>query len=354
MGYRTIVAGTDGSETAARAVDKAARLAKVTGARLVLVSAVPAEAPSTDAAEKLLRQAQEAVARRGVKAEVLFPEGRPGDVLPQVASDTSADLIVVGSVGMGKVRRFALGGVAEQAAHTAPCDVLIVRTTRPDEGPVRKLVYKGLVVGTDGSSTASEAVRKAFDLGMVLETKVTVVYVAGDPLVGAIVLEKAKAAKPDWVPVDTRLLKQAEPAAAIAALAESGVADLIVVGNKGVVGPHRWALSSVPVELAHKADRDVLIAKTTDRTLEDISPGHGGLVTLEGKKIAVFIEDDGARYFLSPRCQHMGCTVDWNDGDKSWDCPCHGSRYRFDGKVFHGPAKKDLDAADIDPQRYSG
>ncbi len=131
------------------------------------------------------------------------------------------------------------------------------------------------------------------------------------------------------------------------------MADLIVVGNKGVVGPRRWALSSVPVELAHKAGRDVLIAKTTDRTLEEISPGHGGLVTLEGKKVAVFVEDGGARIFLSPRCQHMGCTVDWNDGDKSWDCPCHGSRYRYDGKVFHGPAKNDLDAADIDPQRYS-
>ena len=354
MGYRTIVAGTDGSETASRAVDKAARLAKITGARLVLVSAVPAEDPSTEAAEQLLREAQQTAQRRGVDAEIQYPEGRPGEVLSQVAASESADLIVVGSVGMGKVRRFSLGGVAEQAAHTAPCDVLIVRTERPDEGPIRKLVYKGLVVGTDGTATASEAVRKAFDLGMVLETKITVVYVAGDPLIGAIILEKAKAAKPDWVPVETLLLKEGEPAQAIAGLAESGVADLIVVGNKGVVGPRRWALSSVPVELAHKAARDVLIAKTTDRTLEDISPGHGGLVTLEGKKTAVYVEENGTRHFLSPRCQHMGCTVDWNDGDQSWDCPCHGSRYRYDGKVFHGPAKKDLDAADIDPQRYSG
>ncbi len=67
MGYRTIVAGTDGSETAGRAVDKAARLAKITGARLILVSAVPAEAPSTEEAEELLRQAQQSVRKRGVK-----------------------------------------------------------------------------------------------------------------------------------------------------------------------------------------------------------------------------------------------------------------------------------------------
>lgn len=75
MGYRTIVAGTDGSETASRAVDKAARLARITGARLVLVSAVPEEAPSTEAAEELLRQAQQSAQKRGVKAEVQFPRG---------------------------------------------------------------------------------------------------------------------------------------------------------------------------------------------------------------------------------------------------------------------------------------
>jgi nucleotide-binding universal stress UspA family protein/nitrite reductase/ring-hydroxylating ferredoxin subunit len=354
VGYRTIVAGTDGSPTAARAVDKAARLARITGARLVLVSAVAAESPSSEDAENLLGEAQRAAARRGVEAEVLAPKGRPSEVLTQVAAGTGADLIVVGSAGMGKVRRFSLGGIAEQTAHTAPCDVLIVRTERPDEGPPRRLVYKGLVVGTDGSPTASEAVRKAFDLGMVLETKITVVYVAGDPLIGAIILEKAEAAKPDWVPVETRLVKQQNPAAAIAALAESGVSDLIVVGNKGVTGARRFALASVPVELAHRAGRDVLIAKTTDRTLEDLTPGHGGLVTLEGKRYAVYIEEDGTHHFLSPRCQHMGCTVDFNDGDKTWDCPCHGSRYRFDGKVFHGPARKDLDPAGIDPLRYRG
>jgi Rieske Fe-S protein len=45
----------------------------------------------------------------------------------------------------------------------------------------------------------------------------------------------------------------------------------------------------------------------------------------------------------------MGCTVERNDADKTWDFPCHGSRYRFDGAVIKGPAKKDLDRVDVEP-----
>ncbi len=338
--------GTDGSATAARAVDKAARLAGVVGSKLIVVCAKVPDQIFDESAEEILDEVGSAVRAHGVEIELASPRGEPGPVLCEVAAANAADLIVVGSVGMGKERRLRLGGVAERAAHNAPCDVLIVRTTGEEEPAAKERVYEGIVAGTDGSSTASEAVRKAFDLGMMLETKVTVLYVAGDPLVGAIVLERAKAAKPDWVPVETRLVEEGPPANKIAELAEGGAGDLIVVGNKGMVGTRRYVLSSVPVQLAHEAGRDLLIAKTTDRSLADLTPGHGGLVMVEGKKLAVYIEEDGSVHKLSPRCQHMGCTVDWNDSDKSWDCPCHGSRYRFDGEVFHGPARKSLDPAE--------
>jgi len=345
MGYRNVVVGTDGSPTAARAVGRAARLARVVGSKLTVVCAKVPDRIFDETAEEVLEQAGSQAREHMLEAVLVAPRGEPGRVLCEVAASAGADLIVVGSVGLGKERRLRLGSVAEKTAHGAPCDVLIVRTTGDREAVEPERVYQGIVTGTDGSSTAAEAVRKAFDLGMMLETKVTVVYVAGDPLVGAIVLERALAAKPDWVPVETRLVEEGPPAARIAEQAEAGAGELIVVGNKGVVGARRFMLSSVPVQLAHEAECDVLIAKTTDRSLSDLTPGHGGLVTVDGRKLAVYIEEDGTVHKLSPRCQHMGCTVDWNDADKSWDCPCHGSRYRFNGEVFNGPAKKSLEPA---------
>ena len=346
MGYRTIVVGTDGSGTADKAVAKAARLAAVVGGGLVVVCAKVPDLIYDQTAEEALGRAASAAEAVGVPVKTESPRGEAGTVLCEVAGSRRADLIVVGSVGLGKERRFRLGAVAERTAHNAPCDVLIVRTTTDEDPPERPRVYQGIVTGTDGSATASEAVRKAFDLGMMLETKVTVAYVPGDPLVGAIVLERALAAKPDWVPVETHLAPEGPPAKRLAELAVSGAGELIVVGNKGVTGARRFILSSVPVQLAHEAATDLLIAKTTDRSLDDLTPGHGGLVMVDGRKLAVFIDDDGTQYRLSPRCQHMGCTVDWNDSERTWDCPCHGSRYRFDGEVFHGPAKKSLENAE--------
>jgi Rieske Fe-S protein len=136
---------------------------------------------------------------------------------------------------------------------------------------------------------------------------------------------------------------EGEPAAEIRVLAEREELDLIVVGNKGLAGARRVLLGSVPSAVASRAPTDVLIAKTVDRTVDDLAPGHGGLVAVDGRRLAVFKNEDGSLITLNPRCQHMGCTVDWNDAERTWDCPCHGSRYRHDGAVFQGPAKKDLD-----------
>ena len=74
----------------------------------------------------------------------------------------------------------------------------------------------------------------------------------------------------------------------------------------------------------------------------DLRPGEGAVVEVEGEKVAAYLDDDGTPYLLSARCQHMGCIVDWNSRARTWDCPCHGSRYQYDGALLNGPATRPL------------
>ena len=135
-----IVVGTDGSETATKAVSKAATLARQAGARLHIVTAygAKAEAVSDDLgwmdtageqADTILRQAKDAIDAAGLDVETHARVGDAASALIDVAMETGADLIVVGNKGMTGMTRFLLGSVPNKVAHHAPCDVLIVRTT---------------------------------------------------------------------------------------------------------------------------------------------------------------------------------------------------------------------------------
>jgi nucleotide-binding universal stress UspA family protein len=150
--YAQIVVGTDGSETAALAVQHAANLAESTGATLHIVHAyrqvLLSEAgmsamsggPTIDVvgvnegiaenATEVCAKAASSAERSGVKVESHTTSGDPCDALIAVAQDVDADLIVVGSRGMTGVKRFVLGSVPNKIAHHAPCSVLIVDTSR--------------------------------------------------------------------------------------------------------------------------------------------------------------------------------------------------------------------------------
>jgi nucleotide-binding universal stress UspA family protein/nitrite reductase/ring-hydroxylating ferredoxin subunit len=326
MPYQRILVGTDGSETAAVALRTAAGLAGRTGGEVHIVCAHGQGLDDKQAA-RVLSEARQAVRDQGVDTRTHMRAGEPAPVVLDVAGIQGADLVVVGNVGMGKARRFRLGGIAEQVAIAAPCDMLIVHT-KDRQGTGGE--YRHLLIGTDGSPTATEATRKGTELARAMGAAVTFVLV-GDPLVGAVVLEEAARAAAGVAEVHTRT--------------EEG--DLVVVGNKGMAGPRRYLLGSVPSRVAHLSPVDVLVAKTVGRSIEDLAPGHGGLVQVEGRRLAIYKAEDGSVTTLSPRCQHMGCTVDWNDADRTWDCPCHGSRYDRHGRVIKGPAKKDLDRVQI-------
>lgn len=75
---------------------------------------------------------------------------------------------------------------------------------------------------------------------------------------------------------------------------------------------------------------------------EDIAPGQGGVLVRGDEKIAAWRDDAGRLHAVSATCTHKGCTVTWNNADRTWDCPCHGSIFAADGSVVHGPARKPL------------
>ena len=345
MGYRKIVVGTDGSDTAAIALSVAARLAARCDADLVI--AMGWEPPHLDAetAQEVLDYARQSVARDGLRVDSESQIGEGSAVLVDVARRRDADLVVVGNKGMGRARRFGLNGVPDRVAHTALCDVLIVKTSHEGEAVDRaEGLWQHMVVGTDGSPTATEAATKAFELATMVRADVTLVYV-GDPILGAIALEDTSKSRIGRMTVNPRVFERGEPADVICTAAEEAGADLIVVGNKGMSGARRYLLSSVPNQVAHAGHGDVLVARTVGRTVEDLRPGHGGVVLSGGARVAAYLDEQGALHAVSPRCTHMGCTVDWNEAERTWDCPCHGSRYDFDGHVIHGPAQRDLDPA---------
>ena len=146
--FRSIVVGTDGSETAREAVREAVGLAAALGASIELVCAYepvagqrlreqPREAPreeqwminAREDVEATLREAAGEVEAAGVPVTTYAREGDPADAILDVAEERGADLVVVGNKGMTGAKRFLLGSVPNKVSHHAPCSVLIIRTT---------------------------------------------------------------------------------------------------------------------------------------------------------------------------------------------------------------------------------
>ncbi|MEX1997294.1 MAG: FAD-dependent oxidoreductase [Candidatus Andersenbacteria bacterium] len=75
----------------------------------------------------------------------------------------------------------------------------------------------------------------------------------------------------------------------------------------------------------------------------DVVPGEGKILSMDGAKIAIYKDAHGNVTKLSPICPHAGCIVQWNNAEKTWDCPCHGSRFTAEGAVINGPAIKALE-----------
>ena len=284
--YKKLVAGTDLSQTAKIATDRAAALAAKLDADLFLVHA------GSDPGPDLEELASE------YKAEVVVTPGPPAEALVRETERLGGDLLIVGSVGMSGAKRFMLGNVPNKVSHHSGTDLLIVKT----DPPKSTNDYNKILVGTDGSPTAMKALDVACDFAAQLGSGVLVVCAyeppserelehmksdPGDPVAqwsaGKLakgtpeefrwriagtsqaedVLERASehAAK-RGVEAEVRAVKGNAAEVLISVAEEDGV-DAIVVGNVGMTGTKRLMLGNVPNRISHHAPTDVLIIRTS-------------------------------------------------------------------------------------------
>ena len=336
MAYKRILFGTDGSAPAIAAGEVAAALARAGGAQLIVACAF---ASPTDA-ERIVAAAVERATAAGVRrVSGEIRAGVPADALIALADEQDVGLVVV-SAGAGK--RFGLGQVAHRLAVRSPRDVLLVAGSASPAG-TGEPVYRRILIATDGSATADRASRKGFELADSIEAPVSIVFV-GHPTTGELVTQDTIATYAGEVRTEV-LLREGSPAKEILAAGDDVDAGVIVVGNKGMAGAKGFLLGSVPQEVAEGSRRDVLIARTVTQVVSELAPGEGGIVERGGEKFAVYSDLAGERTVMSARCTHMGCTVAWNPGERTFDCPCHGSRFGPTGEVVNGPAARPLPPA---------
>jgi glycine/D-amino acid oxidase-like deaminating enzyme/nitrite reductase/ring-hydroxylating ferredoxin subunit len=138
----------------------------------------------------------------------------------------------------------------------------------------------------------------------------------------------------------------------------NGTAAALILARLVQGDTHPWASLFNPSRLNLRAAAPTLVKETAEvgghfvgdrvkhrgtRPIEELAPGEGDIVSHDGEKVAGYRDGDGKLLAVSTRCTHLGCQVNWNTAERSWDCPCHGSRFAPDGEVLHGPAVRPLE-----------
>ncbi len=84
-----------------------------------------------------------------------------------------------------------------------------------------------------------------------------------------------------------------------------------------------------------------------EEQISKIKNDNGAIIKIQNKSVGIYKDVDGKVYAINPTCTHLGCLLTWNNLDKTWDCPCHGSRYNFKGHNIYDPAFKNLKVYEI-------
>lgn len=168
------------------------------------------------------------------------------------------------------------------------------------------------------------------------------------PLDGVPYIGRFSGSTPDWY-VATGFGKWGMTSSMAAALRLS---ELITGGraaDSAVFSPRRFDLSASAKNLLVDGGQAVkglarAILTPPRAKLEALAPGRGGIVEWDGQKAGVYRDEKGKIFVVSVRCPHLGCQLEWNPDEKTWDCPCHGSRFDYRGMILDGPAQEDLPA----------
>jgi glycine/D-amino acid oxidase-like deaminating enzyme/nitrite reductase/ring-hydroxylating ferredoxin subunit len=116
-----------------------------------------------------------------------------------------------------------------------------------------------------------------------------------------------------------------------------------------VYDPARWVPKALGTLLSENLNLAAQYAQWFTsgevKSADEIPKGHGAIVRRGLHKLAVYRDDSGRVCEMSAKCPHLGAVVRWNPGERTWDCPAHGSRFGCKGNVLHGPAVRNLDPA---------
>jgi glycine/D-amino acid oxidase-like deaminating enzyme/nitrite reductase/ring-hydroxylating ferredoxin subunit len=117
--------------------------------------------------------------------------------------------------------------------------------------------------------------------------------------------------------------------------------DLFDIHRKKILGG-TWSYLTENKDYPYYMVRDRL-AGSEGKTLAALKRNEGKILNLDGKKVAAYRDTSGKVSLCSPVCTHLKCIVAWNDAEQTWDCPCHGSRFKPTGEVISGPAEEPLE-----------
>jgi len=131
----------------------------------------------------------------------------------------------------------------------------------------------------------------------------------------------------------------------------NGTAAGVAIADQIRAQPNSWASIFDPMRRSPKGFNQGGDTQSSVADIEAIPTGQGGVIKRGKQKLAVWKDMNGKPHALSASCTHLGCTVTWNNAERTWDCPCHGSMFSADGSVIHGPAVKPLAAKKLPSMR---